>query len=144
MTDQKQYTEDSAGKSELWRKGTAARAEMLGDDMVARLNDSGVYNDPGMEKFADWGREAVFGLLWTRPGLDKKNRILVCVVIDVTNQSMPELELHLRMARRSGWTEDELTEVLLHSAGYIGIPYAREAMVVASRVFAQLRAEGME
>jgi 4-carboxymuconolactone decarboxylase len=66
---------------------------------------------------------------------------MVCVVIDAAAKSPVELALHLRMARRAGWTEDELTEVLLFMAGYVGIPASREALVVAKDVFAAMRAE---
>jgi 4-carboxymuconolactone decarboxylase len=52
----------------------------------------------------------------------------------------PELALHLRMALRQGWTEDELTEVFLHLSGYIGVPVIRECMQVASKVFKEARA----
>ena len=37
----------------------------------------------------------------------------------------PELAIHLRFALRQGWTEDELSEVLLHLSGYIGLPLVR-------------------
>ena len=46
------------------------------------------------------------------------------------------------MARRQGWTEDELSEALLHLAGYIGLPAVREALLTAREVFAELRKEG--
>ena len=45
------------------------------------------------------------------------------------------------MALRQGWTEEELTEGLLHLSGYVGVPIIRESMMVASRVFAEFRAE---
>jgi len=94
-----------------------------------------------MKKFIDLATETVFGTLWTRPGLDLKTRTLVCVVSDVATGREPELGLHLRMALRQGWTEDELTEVLLHLSGYVGVPIIRESMMVASKVFAEFRAE---
>jgi 4-carboxymuconolactone decarboxylase len=46
------------------------------------------------------------------------------------------------MARRQGWSEDELSEVLLHLSGYIGVPSVREALLTAKEVFAELRKEG--
>src|SRR5262245_42693021 len=64
-------------------------------------------------KFIDVATEAIFGMLWTRPGLDLKTRTLVCVVSDAATGREPELAIHLRMALRQGWTEDELTEVLI-------------------------------
>jgi 4-carboxymuconolactone decarboxylase len=46
------------------------------------------------------------------------------------------------MARRQGWTEEELTEVLLHLSGYVGAPLIREACLTAKETFAELRKEG--
>jgi 4-carboxymuconolactone decarboxylase len=45
------------------------------------------------------------------------------------------------MARRAGWTEQELSEALLHLSGYIGLPAVREAMITAKTVFAKMRGE---
>jgi 4-carboxymuconolactone decarboxylase len=45
------------------------------------------------------------------------------------------------MALRQGWTEEELTEVLLHLSGYVGVPIIRECMMVASKAFAEYRTE---
>jgi 4-carboxymuconolactone decarboxylase len=63
------------------------------------------------------------------------------VVSDAATGRDPELALHLRMALRQGWTEDELTEVLLHLSGYVGAPLIREAMLTVSAVFAEARNE---
>ena len=79
--------------------------------------------------------------LWTRPGLDMKTRALICVVSDTATHAWPELAIHLRMARRKGWSEEELAEALLHLSGYVGLPAVREALIVAKRVFAEMRAE---
>ena len=127
--------------SELYRKGAALRRQLYGDAAVDRANRD-VYGDPLMKKFIDVATETVFGALWTRPGLDLKTRTLVCVVSDVATAREPELAIHLRFALRQGWTEEELTEVLLHLSGYIGVPMVREAMLVAKKVFAEIRAEG--
>jgi 4-carboxymuconolactone decarboxylase len=62
------------------------------------------------------------------------------VVTDAATGREPELPLHLRMALRQGCTEEELTEVLLHMSGYVGVPIIREAMLVAQRVFAEEKA----
>jgi alkylhydroperoxidase/carboxymuconolactone decarboxylase family protein YurZ len=41
------------------------------------------------------------------------------------------------MARRAGWSEEELSEALLHMAGYVGLPAVREGLIVAKGVFAR-------
>lgn len=130
-------------KNELHDKGMALRTELLGEEFVERMNQS-TYDDPVMHKFRDIAAENVFGALWTRPGLDLKTRALICVISDAATGRDPELKLHIRMARRQGWTEDELTEALIHLSGYVGVPLIREAMVTASGVFAELREEGFE
>ena len=127
-------------ESETLRKGRELRRQLMGDAYVERINQT-VYADPIMKKFVDVASETVFGALWTRPGLDLKTRTLICVVSDAATARTPELAIHLRMARRQGWTEDELTEVLLHLSGYVGVPLVREALLTAKEVFAELRAE---
>jgi 4-carboxymuconolactone decarboxylase len=124
-------------ESELFRKGLALRTEVMGE-MAEEMNRT-TYSDPAMQKFRDLSTETVFGAVWSRPGLDFKTRTLICVVSDAATGRDPELALHLRMAMRQGWTEDELTEVLLHLLAYVGAPLIREAMLTASRVFAEAR-----
>src|SRR5207253_10476768 len=126
--------------SETYEKGRELRRQLLGDAYVERVNQT-AYNDPVMKKFIDVATETVFGALWTRPGLDTKTRALLCVVSDTCTGREPELALHIRFALRQGWTEDELTEVLLHLSGYIGVPIIRECMMVASKVFKEYREE---
>lgn len=128
-------------KSELYEKGMTMRTELLGKDYVEQMNQN-TYDDPVMQKFRDVAAENVFGALWTRPGLDLKTRTLICVISDAATGRDPELALHIRMARRQGWTEEELTEALLHLSGYVGVPLIREAMLTASKVFKELREEG--
>jgi len=126
--------------SENYKKGAALRRRLYGDAAVERSNRDN-YSDPMMKQFIDIATENVFGALWTRPGLDIKTRTLVCVVSDAATGREPELAIHLRFALREGWTEQELTEVLLHLSGYVGLPLIRDAMLVARRTFAEIRAE---
>src|SRR5213595_837312 len=127
-------------ESELYRKGAAMRRRLMGDVAVERLGRT-TYSDPLMKKFIDVATETIFGALWTRPGLDLKTRTLICVVSDAATARTPELAIHLRMARRQGWSEDELIEVLLHLSGYVGVPLIREAMLTAKEVFTEMRKE---
>ena len=122
-------------------QGRAMRRRLMGEAYADRI-DKTVYDDPIMRKFGEIAVENVFGGLWTRPGLDVKTRTLVCVVSDTVMGREAELAIHLRMARREGWSEEELVEALLHLTGYCGLPLVREALIVARRVFGEMRAEG--
>ena len=128
-------------ESEVYRKGREIRRQLLGDAFVEQASRT-VYTDPMMRKFIDSATETVFGTLWSRPGLDLKTRTLICVVSDAATARVEELALHLRMALRQGWTEDELSEVLLHLMGYVGAPLVREAFITAKKVFAEVREGG--
>jgi 4-carboxymuconolactone decarboxylase len=132
--------EGTMAESENYKKGTEIRRKLMGEKYADRMNKT-VYDDPMMKKFGDYAREAVFGMLWSRPGLDMKTRALICVISDTAQARWPELAIHLRMARNQGWTEDELSEALMHLSGYIGLPSVREAMLTAKEVFAEMRKE---
>lgn len=127
-------------QSETYRKGSEIRRRLLGDAYVDKASRT-TYANPVMQTFIDTATETVFGALWSRPGLDFRTRTLICVVSDAATGREPELALHLRMALREGWTEEQLTEVLLQLLGYVGAPLTRDAMLVASTVFAEMRAE---
>src|SRR5439155_15369174 len=116
-------------QSDLYRKGEAIRKKLRGEAEFAR-NKREYDSDPAMKKFIEVATETVFGALWARPGLDFKTRTLICVVSDAATGRHPELDIHLRLALRQGWTEDELVEVLLHLSGYVGVPVIRESMLV--------------
>ena len=66
-------------ESELYKKGTAIRSKLMGAKYAENMNKT-VYDDPIMKKFGDYAREAVFGMLWDRPGIDHKTRALICVI----------------------------------------------------------------
>ncbi len=121
-------------------QGRAMRRRLMGDAYADKL-DNGLYNHPIMEKFAAYTQEAVFGMLWTRPGLDLKTRALICVISDAAQGRVPELKLHIRFAVNQGWTQDELSEALLHLAGYIGAPLVREALLTAIEAFKEMDSE---
>jgi 4-carboxymuconolactone decarboxylase len=127
-------------ESALYKKGSEVRRKLMGKAYADKM-DKSVYDDPIMKKFGVYSREAAFGMLWTRPGLDLKTRALICVVSDTAQARWPELAIHLRMARNLGWTEDELSEALLHLAGYVGLPSVREGLIVAKELFEEMRHE---
>jgi 4-carboxymuconolactone decarboxylase len=122
-------------ESEAYRKGAEIRRRMLGAEYVQES-----LSDPVTRAFAETMTETVWGVIWQRPGLDLKTKTLICVVSDATAGRTEELALHLRMALREGWTEQELTDAIIHLAGYIGAPLTRGAILTARKVFEQVRA----
>ena len=127
-------------ESETYQKGREMRRRLLGDAYADRTNRT-TYTDPIMRTFIDVATETIFGTLWTRPGLDLKTRTLITLVSDAATGREAELAIHLRMALRQGWTEEELTEALIHLVGYVGAPLVRDALLTARDLFAEVKTE---
>jgi len=94
--------EEAMAESELYKKGTAIRSKLMGAKYAENMNKS--VSTIHHEEIRRLRREAVFGMLWDRPGLDLKTKALICVVSDTAQARWPELAIHLRMARNQGWT----------------------------------------
>ena len=127
-------------RSETYLRGDEIRRRLMGEALSNRM-DQTTYNNPHMQKFGDVTRETIFGLIWTRGGIDMKTRTLITVVSDTATGRTEELKLHLRFALNQGWTEDELSEAILHLLAYVGAPLVREAMLTAVELFAEVAAE---
>ena len=77
------------------------------------------------------GIENVFGRLWTRDGLSRRDRSLVTLGILIALRATEELKAHFRIARQNGLTDEELAEVIYHASGYAGFPAAATAKNIA-------------
>ena len=114
--------------------GERVRREVLGDEHVDRtLGAASEYGAP----FQEYLTRAAWGEVWARPGLDRRTRSCLTLALLTALRAEGELGLHLRAARRNGVTVDELAEVVMHTAGYVGIPAANSAMAVLQQLTAE-------
>jgi 4-carboxymuconolactone decarboxylase len=84
---------------------------------------------------ADYTDDVLFGDVWERPGLSKRDRSLITVATLVALYRTNELPFHLKRALENGVTRDELVELITHLAFYAGWPTASSAVGIARRVF---------
>lgn len=84
---------------------------------------------------AGYTENVLFGEVWERPGLSKRDRSLITVATLVALYRTNELPNHLKRALDNGVTRDELIEVITHLAFYSGWPTAVTALTIAKRVF---------
>ena len=124
---------------DLYQKGMEIRRTLHGEASFNKSN-SVTYGDPLMTNFIKVATTSVFGALWARPGLDLKTRALVVMISDACTGQEAELHIHMIFALKQGWTQEEISEVLLQLMGYIGAPKIREAMLIAVKVFAEYEA----
>lgn len=88
-------------------------------------------------KLAELTDKVLFGDIWERPGLSKRERSLITVATLVALYRTNELPFHLARAVNNGVTRDELIEAITHLAFYAGWPSAMTAIRIAKDVFAK-------
>ena len=86
-------------------------------------------------KLADLTDNVLFGDIWERPGLSKRDRSLVTISALIAMNRPDQLRSHLARARDNGVTEEEAIETITHLAFYAGWPNAVTAVAVAREVF---------
>jgi 4-carboxymuconolactone decarboxylase len=77
----------------------------------------------------------LFGDVWERPGLSKRDRSLLTVAVLIALYRTDQLRNHIRTALDNGVTKEEIGEIITHVAFYSGWPTAVQAAEVAKEVF---------
>lgn len=86
-------------------------------------------------KLAELTDTVLFGDVWERPQLSKRDRSLVTVSALIALNRPDQLRSHLARARDNGLSEEELVEAITHLAFYGGWPNAITAVGVAREAF---------
>jgi 4-carboxymuconolactone decarboxylase len=87
---------------------------------------------PALGRYTD---EVLFGEVWERSELSKRDRSLVTVTCLIALYRTNELPFHLKRALENGVTREELIETITHLAFYAGWPCAATAIGIARKVF---------
>jgi 4-carboxymuconolactone decarboxylase len=113
MTDEQRKTQ-----------GMEVRRAVLGDAHVDRAVEA---TTPFNADFQDFITRYAWGEIWTRPQLQRHTRSLVTLALMVALNREEEFKMHVKAAFNNGVTEEELKELLLHTAIYCGLPAANNA-----------------
>ena len=89
----------------------------------------------------DLSERVLFGEVWERPGLSKRDRSLITVAALVVLYRPEELPAHLARACENGVTKEELSEAITHLAFYGGFPAAISASAIANDTLGALDEE---
>jgi 4-carboxymuconolactone decarboxylase len=137
-------TEQLDGKTVDWLEkvsdaqyGAPLRSQSSNTDAGPRPRPSqGAIGDfaPKLAQITD---DVLYGDIWERPELSKRDRSLATVAVLIALNRPDQLRSHLRIARENGLTQEELIEAITHLAFYAGWPSAITAIGVAKEVFAQ-------
>jgi 4-carboxymuconolactone decarboxylase len=86
-------------------------------------------------KLAELTDDVLFGDVWERPALSKRDRSLITVAALVALYRTEQLPGHLQRAIDNGVTQAELIEAITHLAFYSGWPTAITAALMAKKLF---------
>lgn len=79
-------------------------------------------------KLAELTDDVLFGDIWERPGLSKRDRSLITCAALVATGKTEQMSFHFPRAIENGVTHDELVELITHLAFYVGWPAAMSAI----------------
>jgi 4-carboxymuconolactone decarboxylase len=88
-------------------------------------------------RLAQLSADVLFGDVWERPGLSKRDRSLITVAALVASYRPLQMPFHMTRALENGVTRDELVELVTHLAFYAGWPSAVTAAEVLGRLLEQ-------
>lgn len=125
-------------KDDKFTQGMNIRRAVLGDAHVDRAEANKTAFDADFQQFIT---ETAWGTVWARPGLERKTRHLLTIVILAALGKEHELAMHLRATQNTGITPEEVKEALLQVAIYAGVPAANTAMSIAKSVYTELESK---
>jgi 4-carboxymuconolactone decarboxylase len=86
-------------------------------------------------KLIDLSEKVLFGDVWERPGLSKRDRSFITVAALIAMYRTDQLPGHLERALNNGVTREEIGEIITHLAFYAGWPAAMTAGTIARKIF---------
>jgi 4-carboxymuconolactone decarboxylase len=135
-------TEQLDGKTVEWMEKVSDAQYSAPLPAQAASPDAGAKPRPSQRAIGDFAPklaqltdDVLYGDVWERPELSKRDRSLVTVAALIALNRPEQLRSHLIKARENGVTQEELIETITHLAFYCGWPNAINAIGVAKEVF---------
>jgi 4-carboxymuconolactone decarboxylase len=122
-----------------YERGLATRRKVLGDEWVDRAIATAT---PFNRDFQEMITRHAWDDIWNRKGLAHPVRRMLVLAMTVAQGRWEEYRLHLRAALESGdLSTDDVKEVLMQAAIYVGVPGANTGFKEAREVIAELAAK---
>ena len=122
-------------EKEMFEKGLKIRREVLGAEYVDKaISTADDFNRPLQELVTTY----CWGEIWGRPGLDRKTRSMLNLAMISALNRPHEIKAHVKGAINNGLTKNDIQEVFLQVAIYVGVPAAVDSFRLAREVFAEM------
>ncbi len=117
--------------TDAFDRGMKVRREVLGEDHVDRAEATRTDLDRDFQEFIT---RYAWGEVWSRAGLDLRERHLITLAVLCALGREHELAMHLRATAYTGVSREDVSEVLQHVAVYAGLPVANSAFRLAKEI----------
>ena len=125
-------------REELRRKGNEIRELMQHGAYPVRDRPRATASIPGLRNYTG---EAIFGAVWSRPGLDIRYRMLATLSVLTSLQRLSQFQTYVHSALNLGLGPEEIQEVPIHCSLYAGFPSAVNSLELVHEAF---RERGIE
>ncbi|WP_174284783.1 carboxymuconolactone decarboxylase family protein [Sphingomonas bacterium] len=132
-------TADARERSDRFDRGLETRRAVLGDAYVDKALDAADDFSWPMQQLTT---EYCWDAIWNRPGLDRRSRSILNLGMIAALNRPHELKAHVRGALTNGLSREEIREILLQIAVYVGIPAGVDSFRLAREAFAEIDAAG--
>ncbi|MDP2119227.1 MAG: 4-carboxymuconolactone decarboxylase [Hoeflea sp.] len=117
--------------------GERTRRSVLGDAHVdAAIARTTEFDAP----FQDLITASAWERVWARPDWSHRERSMVTIALLAALGHEEELAMHIRATARTGASEADIREALLHVAVYAGVPAANTAIRIARQTLSEMKA----
>jgi 4-carboxymuconolactone decarboxylase len=121
--------------AEVYERGIAVRDEMLGSEHGrAKVETQSEFT----RDFEEMVTRYCFGEVWTRDQLPRSQRSMITIAMLIALGRAHEIRVHVKGALTNGVTKEEISEIIMHSAIYCGVPAAVDAYRNASAMLEEL------
>lgn len=122
--------------SDLYQKGINKIQELTASpdsNPTGFMNIGADFQDiaPDLTKYVV---EFAFGEIYSRPGLDNKQKVLTTITALVA-QGKPQIAMHIKTGLAVGLTPEEIVGCIMHLITYTGFPSVLNALTVTKEVF---------
>ena len=117
--------------------GMTMRRKVLGDAWVDKsIAGRNAFNTD----FQDMITRYAWGEIWTRPHFDERTRRVLVIGSMIALGQWDEFRMHMRAAMvEGGFSADDIKEIILQQAIYVGVPAANHAFKEAAAIIAELK-----
>lgn len=128
MTTPNERLQAGIGMRRTMSGGDSSHLALPGVDQLA----------PDLKRIID---EALFGTIWTRPGLDLKQRCIATISALMTQGELNLLRRHIVRALNVGLTPNQVVEIFFQSTFYIGVPAVESGLRLTKDIFEEMGIE---